>query len=383
MDTRQLLAKLEELGIHGKKAQSTLTEHEIALVHPEVLQPEFQPVVGQERLVAERVVTEIDQGGDHMVTAREEVRESRISSTTIRRRATRTVLHEEEAPAVELSHEEQISAPVPEPFVPPLAAVPFELPVVEPVTIVPEMPVEATAPIVPSSEPAVVSTAPEEPPVSVGSQEETPLPSEEASPSTPAALHDEASAQFEPESPRLQEKEESIIPSSQISQAAQKPMPSPPPPVKIASPPAASLDAPARPRILGRIDLAKLKEASEFRPPEVRTRPQAPPPSSPVSTPAHVLREPAVETGGAPIDSGTKRPKKRKVIRKTETTEVPERDLKITRGAKKKRIQLPGKEQRQTEITLVPLSIGAPPVSTAGSRNTWAGVLTGELGGGA
>src|SRR5215470_18873801 len=101
MDTRQLLARLEELGVHGKKAQSTLTEQEIALVQPETAHQEVQPAVGQERLVVERVVTEVDQTSDHVITAREEVRESRLSSTIIRRRAKRTVLHEEEAPLAE------------------------------------------------------------------------------------------------------------------------------------------------------------------------------------------------------------------------------------------------------------------------------------------
>lgn len=381
MDTRQLLAKLEELGVHGKKAQSTLTEHEIALVHPDVSQSEAQPVVGQERLVAERVVTEMDQGGDHMVTAREEVRESRISSTTIRRRATRTVLHEEETPAAELSHEEQVAAPVSEPFALPPTAVPFELPVVEPVAIVPEAPTEATAPVVLALEPAAAPTPLEEPQISVGLPEETPLPSEETPPSTPVALQDETLAQLEPESPPL--REEPGLPPAQISKpVAQEPVPLPPPPVKISPPSAASLEAPARPRILGRIDLAKLKEAAESRPPEVRVRPQAPTPSSPVSTPAHVLREPAAETGGAPIDSGTKRPKKRRVIRKTETAEVPERDLKIARGSKKKRVQLPGKEQRQTEITIPRASkrvIRISEVITVGDLARTMGIKAGEV----
>src|SRR5689334_15801064 len=96
MDARHLLARLEELGVHGKKAQSTLTEQEIALVQPETAHRELvQPVVGQERLVGERIVTEVDQTSDHEITVREEVRERRLSSTVIRRRPTRTVLHEE------------------------------------------------------------------------------------------------------------------------------------------------------------------------------------------------------------------------------------------------------------------------------------------------
>src|SRR5215467_511539 len=126
MDTRYLLARLEELGVQGKKAQSTLTEQEIALVQPENAQQEIQPTVGQERLVAERVVTEVDQTSDHIITAREEVRESRLSSTLIRRRATRTVLHEGEAPPAEHSGEEanvaiaETPTPAPESFTGPI-----------------------------------------------------------------------------------------------------------------------------------------------------------------------------------------------------------------------------------------------------------------------
>src|SRR5919198_3123692 len=102
MDTRQVLAKLEELGIHGKKAQSTLTDQEIALVRSGPASQDSPPLVlGEEKLVSERVVTEMDQGSDHLVTAREEVRESRIRPNVIRRRTTRieVVSEEEESPA--------------------------------------------------------------------------------------------------------------------------------------------------------------------------------------------------------------------------------------------------------------------------------------------
>lgn len=379
MDTRQLIARLEELGIHGKKAQSTLTEQEIGLVHPEAAQPEAQPVVGQERLVAERVVTEMDRGGDHVVTAREEVRESRISSTTIRRRATRTVLHEEETPAAELPHKEQVAAPVSEPFAPPPAAVPFELPVVEPVAIVPEAPIDAIPSVAPIPEPIVAPTPPEEPQVSVSLREAPPPLSEEAPPAPPVTLREESSVQLEPEPPPPQE--ESVMPPPQVAKpAAQKPSSLPPPPGKLAPPPAALLEAPARPRILGRIDLGKLKETAEIRPPEVRVRPSAPSPS--VSPPAHVLREPVPENRGVAIESGAKRPKKRKVIRKAEAVEAPERDLKMTRGAKKKRVQIPGKEQRQTEITVPRASkrvIRISEVITVGDLARTMGVKAGEV----
>lgn len=371
-DTRQLLAKLEELGVHGKKAQSTLTDQEVALVHPEASQPEVHPAVGQERLIAERVVTEVDQARDHVITSREEVRESRISSTTIRRRATRTVLHDEENTAVEVPPQEPIAAPVSEPFAPPLAAVPFELPIVESIGIVPEEPTETADAIAPTPEPSAPMPL-EEIPVSDALLEEKPI-------FATAALPNEAPMQLEP-SPALEE------PASHQSQAmiqdvkpiAQKPAPPPPIPVPVSPAPPSSLEPSPRSRILGRIDLGKLKEASEPRLPEVRVRPQAPAPSANAAPQA--LREPATE-GGAAIDSGAKRPKKRKVIRKTETAEVQERDLKLARGAKKKRMQLPGKEQRQTEITVPRASkrvIRISEVITVGDLARTMGIKAGEV----
>src|SRR6266404_6315386 len=147
IDARYLLARFEELGVHGKKAQSTLTEQEIALVQPGTAQQEMQPAVGQERLVVERVVTEVDQTSDHIITAREEVRESRLSSTLIRRRATRTVLHEGEAPPAEPSGEETSVAvaetPIaaPESFTAPTETS-IDFPVVEPISLTAETPLD-------------------------------------------------------------------------------------------------------------------------------------------------------------------------------------------------------------------------------------------------
>ena len=98
MDTRYLLSKLEEVGVQGKRAQSTLTDEEIALVRPGPAIPDTSALVlGEEKVVGERVVTELDQQNEQVVTAREEIRESRISQGVIRRRAKRVeVLHEEE-----------------------------------------------------------------------------------------------------------------------------------------------------------------------------------------------------------------------------------------------------------------------------------------------
>jgi translation initiation factor IF-2 len=402
MDTRQLLARLEELGVHGKKAQSTLTDHEIALVQPEGSQSEVQPAVGHERLVAERVVTEVDQSNEHVVTAREEIRESRINTTTIRRRATRTVLHEEEAPPAESfssSMESELAAPALEPFTPPTPMVPFELPVVEQIAIVPETPAEITVSFSPAPE-TVASSAQEEVPVALHTEETSLSLPEEPQSSAPVAapqVRAPVSPIAEPAPspapvvvdvvppaviapPTLSEARSAridapVAPPTRTPSVVQPPPHAVPPPVE-----------PARPRILGRIDLGKLKEASEPRPrpPEVRARPQTPTPSS---TPAPVAiqppRGPVVEAVADVPGGVNKRPKKRKVIRKPETVEVQERDLKLTRGgAKRKRIQMPGKEQRQTEITVPRASkrvIRISEVVTVGDLARNMGVKAGEV----
>src|SRR5215813_15431042 len=159
METRQVLAKLEEAGIHGKKAASILTDHEIALVRPAAEPHEAPlPVLGEEKLVAERLVTEVDQKSEHLVTAREEVRESRIRHDVIRRRVTRVeVVPEEEAPPAEPYPEprtEQAFAPaaIEEPFVAPIPLA-FDFPLPEPMPIAPPPPGESVPPAVSLPEP--------------------------------------------------------------------------------------------------------------------------------------------------------------------------------------------------------------------------------------
>jgi translation initiation factor IF-2 len=67
-----------------------------------------------------------------------------------------------------------------------------------------------------------------------------------------------------------------------------------------------------------------------------------------VSAPRAPATGEVVEVSGV----ATKRPKKRKVIRKEEMGEAQEREPRVSQGAKKKRPQVHGKEQRQTEITI-------------------------------
>src|SRR5438477_7896521 len=231
VDTRQVLTRLEEQGIHGKKAQSTLTDHETALVRPgAVSQAAPSLVLGEEKLVHERVATEMDQKSDHLVTAREEVRERRISNAVIRRRTTR--VSEEEAPASQPPGEPQFTSPaLDEPFAAPLPLA-FDLPI-EPAPVVPVIPGEEGVP----------------PEVSVAEPVSAPPPPTAVPPPPP------------PTPPHVERQ-----------------------PVVVAPPVVPPPEAPRPSRVLGRIDLGKLVAEPKPRT-EVRPRAQAAPAAPSVSAP--------------------------------------------------------------------------------------------------
>src|SRR2546430_12641600 len=84
---KDLLAGLEKLAIRGKRSQSSLTDEEVQRVR-EALGLVARPtaVVGTERVVAERVVTERDAGGVHLVTARRAAHQQRARRQHLRPR---------------------------------------------------------------------------------------------------------------------------------------------------------------------------------------------------------------------------------------------------------------------------------------------------------
>jgi translation initiation factor IF-2 len=134
VDPKELIAKLEKLGIHNKRAQSSLTEEEIDRVRAELALEEKPSVaVGDER-----VTTGIE--GQTVV-------ERRVRTNVIRRRTTRI----EPVPSV--------TAPLPESAEPTQAFVSFATP--EP--LLPEMPPPAAA--VPEAPAAVTPAAAEAAPV--------------------------------------------------------------------------------------------------------------------------------------------------------------------------------------------------------------------------
>src|SRR5262245_37736471 len=90
VSTQAILTQLDHIGVTGKKAQSTLTEKEIVRVKVGLgLTAVSTPVVGQERLISERVITQHAEGAAQVVTTKEQVIERRVGAHVIRRRTTR------------------------------------------------------------------------------------------------------------------------------------------------------------------------------------------------------------------------------------------------------------------------------------------------------
>ena len=286
--TKDLLARIERLGIRNKKSQSSLAEAQITRVREDLgLRDKAAVEIGTERVVAERVVT--DATKDQLVTSREQVAETRVRANVIRRRTTRVDIKREEIapPAVE-------TPAVPE-FVPV-----FE----EPPVAMPEFAPEPAQPSVPES--GTIAAA---------------EPAQEAAETFPAH-----------EPPALP------TASEPVAEAVS--------PVAHATPPPPRLeDAPQTVRVLGRIELKRAPLPARPEPrrsepgerPGGVTRPQPGLPPEPETLP----KEKEAEFG---------KKKKRRVIKKQDMLETLDRDRRPGKLRRKKRA-LPGKEQHQTEIT--------------------------------
>src|SRR4029453_14984455 len=89
IETKDLIAQLDKLGIRGRKAQSSLEDDEVNRLRAALEgQKKPQGHVGEEKVVADRVVT----GGEENVgeiQARETVVERRVRANVIRRRTSR------------------------------------------------------------------------------------------------------------------------------------------------------------------------------------------------------------------------------------------------------------------------------------------------------
>ncbi len=366
VETRQVLTQLEAQGIHGKKAQSTLSEQEAEAAQQALQSPPVTPLVlGEEKVVAERVVTELDQQKEHVVTAREEIRENRIRPNVIRRRKRVEVLNDDTAAWSE-SAPVAFSAPTVEEPLPTFAPVAFDAPVPQPAPFIPE-PLSAETP------------AFELPPESMDETHQQEARGEVSEPSIPVLVDDGTASAEEERDSAEQEEQGAALPSDaapaeepQLTVVAEAPAQGETSEDSAPVAEDAREEGARSARVLGRIDLGKFAEPPT---PPGFTRP----PSSP-SFPADVgLRE---GTSGEGIGaSGKKRGKKRKVIRSAESLDVQEREAHVARGGKKKRL-LPGKEQRQTEITVPKASkrvVRISEVITVGDLAHSLGIKVGEV----
>src|SRR5919112_5975921 len=114
METKDLVAQLERLGIRGRRAQSSLEDEEVTRVRAALAAQEKPHVhVGEEKVVADRVVTADDQSLSE-IQARETIVERRVRANVIRRRTSRVEVPTE-AHEADSSQTEAVPAPTPQP----------------------------------------------------------------------------------------------------------------------------------------------------------------------------------------------------------------------------------------------------------------------------
>ena len=298
LDTKDLVAKLEKAGIHGKRSQSSLTEAEVERVQAAVAAEEKPSiVVGDERVV---------HG-----TEGQTVVERRVGTHVIRRRTTRV----EPTPMPPLPVEDGLPLPAeafesysaPEPLPEPLPE-----PILQPLSL-PEMP-----PLAPTAPPTAAAAA-ESAPV---------LPAAPAVEAAPVAAEPVA---VEPVAAPLPQ----LAATQAAPRTAERVRPKAPelPPL---------MEGLRGPRVLGKIDLRKTEVPS---PAAARGREAA----------GDAGREPVrrdfTPPEAAPTEGDEKpKKKKRRVIKKPEFQEMTEQERRRAKLPRKKRA-LPGKELKKTEIT--------------------------------
>jgi translation initiation factor IF-2 len=334
IETKDLIAQLDKLGIRGRKAQSSLEDDEVTRLRAALAgQDKPQVHVGEEKVVADRVVTaEDDNLGE--IRARETVVERRVRANVIRRRTSRVEVAPQAAEKVEanVSALDQGPASTAE---------------------------EVAAPLVPAEELPDQSV----PEIEI-----------------PEQLTSEMESVFQEEPPSAGASTAEAAPSAQ-------PIPEEPAPKTVAEEPpaAAPQEAPRGARILGRIDLKRTTRI-EPAPTPVAKRPI---PGAPVATPRSVadtlkpardgeVPKPEGAEGEKPAKAGRH---KKRVVKKQDVLEFREKELRSGRIPRKKRA-LPGKEQRKTEITVPRASkriVKISEVVTVGDLAREMGVKAGEV----
>ncbi len=329
IETKDLIAQLDKLGMRGRKAQSALEEDEVTRIRAALAAQERPQVhVGEEKVVADRVVKAEDEGLGE-VQARETVVERRVRANVIRRRTSRTE--------------------VAQPELPPVLAEAAEAPVESPAPGIAEI--------------------------------ELPPPSEELPPAF------EPDIEFPIEEPTGRVEELAPVEAKAAESIPEAPAPEPPAqpaqvaPAVVEKPVEAPAEAPRGARILGRIDLRRTIQPAPAPSPVAR-RPVVGQPGAAAIPGGQPARETGVEK---PEKAGEEKPKagrhKKRVVKKQEVLEFREKELRSGRIPKKKRA-LPGKEQRKTEITVPKASkrvVRISEVITVGDLAREMGVKAGEV----
>ena len=326
IETKDLIAQLEKMGMRGRKAQSALEDDEVARIRAAYIALEKPQVhVGEEKIVADRMVRG-EEEGQVGIEAHETVVERRVRANVIRRRTSR----------VEVAPTEQA----------PVAAESVQAPLVEapPIHVEPETP------------PTPVETMPE-----VVAFESAP--GGEVSEPVTAPL-------------------EAEIPSTVVDVTAQAPVEVTPrvqavaaPPVVAEAAPTMQQEVPRVSRILGRIDL---KQAMRIEPAPTPVLRRTPPGARP--------GEAARPADGVVVPVGdAEKPKtgrhKKRVVKKHDVLETRESEVRGGRFQKKRRA-LPGKEVRRTEITVpkaIKRVIKISEVVTVGDLSREMGVKAGDV----
>jgi len=335
IETKDLIAQLDKLGIRGRKAQSSLEDDEVTRVRAALaVQEKPQVHIGEEKVVADRVVTaEYENLGE--IQARETVVERRVRANVIRRRTSRVEVVPQAGERPEVEIETSLGKP--------------SAPAVE----------ETPAPIAPAEE------LPEGPGAEIEIPEE---------------LAGEMEAVFQEEPPSAEEVIAEAVPSTQPA-----PEDSAPKPAIEEKPTPAPEEAPRGARILGRIDLRRTTRVEPAPTPVVR-RPVPGVPAAPFAVQTEAPKPARDGEAAKPQESEGEKPAKagrhkKRVVKKQDVLEFREKELRSGRIPRKKRA-LPGKEQRKTEITIPRASkrvIKISEVITVGDLARDMGVKAGEV----
>jgi translation initiation factor IF-2 len=328
LETKELIAQLDKLGLRGRKAQSALEDDEVARIRAALAAQERPQVhVGEEKVVADRVVkSETENLGE--IQARETIVERRVRANVIRRRTSRVDVPQPEAAPAE----------------PEITKAPEPLTAVEASVI----PVEE----VPPELALTLEAFTEEPGVAV-----EPRPQEQETPTevTPT----EAVAAMPATEP------ETFLEEAKPSETTR-----------------GLEEAPRGARILGRIDLKKTLRVEPAPTPLARR----PAPGAPVAMPGAEVPKPRDLEKEKPAAGEEEKPAKpgrhkKRVVKKQDVLDFREKELRSGRIPKKKRA-LPGKEQKKTEITIPKASkrvIKISEVITVGDLAREMGVKAGEV----